>query len=187
MLDEPKSYQQTNGEENGHNGQPIFPSPPQSKQEAYTQDDARDFTRNYVEAAEGQQGPNQAGSEVSCGQGDELLSTTHVGQRQASAFHSHKVQDVLTTPPSCGSRDIDSTRPPGSWYTVSVTASYTCLTLVFAYQCNKPLLRDQIRGRQSQASAKQSVSYQDLSRAKLMIYTLNGHNTQRTYLLRSVM
>jgi hypothetical protein len=90
MLDEPKSYQQTNGEKNGHNGQPIFPSPPQSEQEAYTQNDACDFTRNYVEAAEGQQGANQARSEVACRQSDILLSTTHVGQRHASAFHSHK-------------------------------------------------------------------------------------------------
>jgi hypothetical protein len=51
MGNEPACHKQSDSQKNSNNCKPIFPGPPEGKQEAYAQDDAGNFARNNIEAA----------------------------------------------------------------------------------------------------------------------------------------
>ncbi len=77
--DEPTSDEQSDGEEDGQDGEPVPLPPPEREQEADPQHHASDLARDDVEAAECQQGADDGGSQVAGGQGDEVLAAEHVG------------------------------------------------------------------------------------------------------------
>ena len=78
MLDKPATDQQSHGEQNRNNRQPILPCPPQREQEAHTQHDTRNLAGHNVEPAERQQRADQTGSQVASWEGEELLAAAHV-------------------------------------------------------------------------------------------------------------
>ena len=67
MVNEPTSNQQPHSKQDGHDGQPVLPGPPQGEQET---DD--------VEAAEDEQGPDDRRPQVSRWKGDEAFAAFHV-------------------------------------------------------------------------------------------------------------
>ena len=78
MLDKPATDQQSHGEQNRDNRQPILPCPPQRKQEAHAQHNTRNFAGHDVKPAERQQRADQTGSQVASWESEELLAAAHV-------------------------------------------------------------------------------------------------------------
>lgn len=78
MLDKPATDQQSHGEQDRNNRQPILPCPPQREQEAHAQHNTRDLAGYNVEPAERQQRADQTGSQVACWEGEELLAAAHM-------------------------------------------------------------------------------------------------------------
>ena len=78
MLNKPAPNQQSHGEQDGHDSQPVLAGPPQRQQEADAQHDAGDLARHNVEPAEGEQRPDQARPQVPGRQRKGLLAAAHV-------------------------------------------------------------------------------------------------------------
>lgn len=66
MSDEPAGYQETGGEEDRDDGEPVFASPPEGQKEACSEDEGSDFGGDDVEASEDEEGADEGGGEVAC-------------------------------------------------------------------------------------------------------------------------
>lgn len=79
MSNKPARHQQSDGEEDRDNRQPVPPSPPEGQQKAHPQDNAGQLARDDVEAAEDQQRADQGRPEITRGEREGADSALHVG------------------------------------------------------------------------------------------------------------
>lgn len=79
MSDKPTSDQQSNGEEDGHDGQPVPSSPPESEKEADTQGNTSDFAGNDVKPRKDEQRSDHGRSQIPSRQSDRADPALHVG------------------------------------------------------------------------------------------------------------
>lgn len=77
MRNEPKPDEETDGQQDGQDGQPVALAPPESQEEADAEDDAGDLGGVDVEAGEDEQGADERGAEVAGGQGDGVPAADH--------------------------------------------------------------------------------------------------------------
>lgn len=77
--DEPTGDQQAHCKENGHDSQPVPPSPPKSQKKTDTQDNTGDLAGNDIKARENQERPDHGRSQIAGRQSDGTYSALHVG------------------------------------------------------------------------------------------------------------
>ncbi len=78
MVNEPARHEQSNGEENSRNRQPVLSSPPECEQKADAQDYAGNLARNNVETTEYKQSANKGGPQIASWERDGADSSLHV-------------------------------------------------------------------------------------------------------------
>ena len=95
MRNEPAPDEQADGEQDGHDGQPVSAAPPEREQEAHADDDAGHLARDDVEAAEDEQGADERRAKVAGRQRHGVLAALHV-RDAALAGVERNALDVAT-------------------------------------------------------------------------------------------